>query len=151
RDSYHEISQLIKREQPDIAHFHNTFPLISPSAYYACAAANVPVIQTVHNPRLFCPAATLFRDGHLCEDCVGRTIAIPAIVNACYHDSHAGSAAVALMLSAHQLLGSWKEKVSRYIVSTEFYKERLTRLGIPFSKIAIKPHFVDNTFGGRTR
>src|SRR5262245_51244084 len=35
-DSASSIRQLIQRERPDIAHFHNTFPLISPAAYYAC-------------------------------------------------------------------------------------------------------------------
>src|SRR2546429_9759376 len=30
--------------QPDVAHFHNTFPLISPSAYSACRAAAVTLV-----------------------------------------------------------------------------------------------------------
>src|SRR5256885_13319778 len=49
--SYRAVKRLVSLEKPDIAHFHNTFPLISPSAYYACAEAGVPVVQTLHNYR----------------------------------------------------------------------------------------------------
>src|SRR5580704_13051542 len=40
--SFQDLKTLIAREKPDIAHFHNVFPLISPAAYYACAKARVP-------------------------------------------------------------------------------------------------------------
>ena len=93
-----ELAQLIAREKPDVAHFHNTFMLISPAAYYACRAAGVPVVQTLHNYRLLCPAATFFRDGQPCEDCLGRFFPLPGVVHACYRDSKATSAVVAGML-----------------------------------------------------
>jgi glycosyltransferase involved in cell wall biosynthesis len=63
---------LIRDCKPDVVHFHNTFPLISPAAYYACRDLGVPVVQTLHNYRLFCPAATFFREGKVCEDCLGK-------------------------------------------------------------------------------
>ncbi len=55
--SYRKILKIIHEERPDIAHFHNTFPLISPSVYYACNQAKVPVVQTLYNYRLICPSA----------------------------------------------------------------------------------------------
>ena len=61
-DSHREIAKLLAEVKPDVAHFHNTLPLISPAAYYACKAANVPVVQTLHNYRLLCPAANFVRD-----------------------------------------------------------------------------------------
>src|ERR1700730_18557269 len=68
--SYRALRDVIAVEKPDLAHFHNTFPLISPSAYYACANANVPVVQTLHNYRILCPAGTFFRNGDVCESCI---------------------------------------------------------------------------------
>ena len=53
---YRQLRALICKERPQVAHFHNTFPLISPSAYYAAKAEGVPVIQTLHNYRLLCPS-----------------------------------------------------------------------------------------------
>ena len=35
---YREFRALLRRERPDVTHFHNTLPLISPAAYYAARA-----------------------------------------------------------------------------------------------------------------
>src|ERR1035438_8409824 len=59
--SYREIRDLLAHKKPEIAHFHNTFPLISPAAYSACQDAGIPVGQTLHNYRLLCPGAAMFR------------------------------------------------------------------------------------------
>ncbi|MGQ9621733.1 MAG: glycosyltransferase family 4 protein, partial [Bacteroidales bacterium] len=69
-NTYKEVKRLIKKEKPDIAHFHNIFYLISPSAYYACKKAGVPVVQTLHNFRIFCANGLLMRNGQVCEECV---------------------------------------------------------------------------------
>ena len=39
-----ELREVIRKVQPDVIHFHNTFPLISPAAYYAAKAEGIPVI-----------------------------------------------------------------------------------------------------------
>ena len=41
-NSYKKIKKTLRREQPQIAHFHNTFPLISPAVYYACREEKIP-------------------------------------------------------------------------------------------------------------
>jgi glycosyltransferase involved in cell wall biosynthesis len=68
--SHREIKQIIRSEKPDVVHFHNTFPFIFPSAYYACADEGVPVVHTLHDFRLLCPSAFLLRDGNICEECL---------------------------------------------------------------------------------
>src|SRR6266568_2248077 len=94
-ESQRAIAGIVRRERPDVAHFHNTFPLVSPSAYYACREAGIPVVQTVHNYRIVCPNALLLRDGHPCVKCVGRAMPWPGVRHACYHDSVAQSAVIA--------------------------------------------------------
>lgn len=142
-DSYREIAVLIKNEAPDVAHFHNTFPLISPAGYYACSAAKIPVVQTLHNPRLLCPAATLFREGKLCEECSDKFFAWPGIRHGCYQQSAMRTAVTAAMLSVHKFIRTWERKVDTYIVSTEFYRKRFIEAGLPAEKLLVKPHFVD--------
>ena len=66
------LEQLLRTHDIDLVHFHNTFVLISPSAYYSCAKRAVPVVQTLHNYRWLCPAATFFRNNHICVE-KGRT------------------------------------------------------------------------------
>ena len=141
-DSERELRELLKQERPDVAHFHNTFPLISPAAYSACQDAGVPVVQSLHNPRLLCPAATLQRDGHVCEDCVGKTLAWPGVLHGCYHDSTVQTGIVASMLTVHRFLKTWVRHVDAYIVFTEFYRRKFTAAGLPSEKIVLKPHFV---------
>src|SRR5260370_6128527 len=82
--SFREMGALIGKERPDVAHFHNTFPLISSSSYYACARAGVPLRQTLHNYRLLGPVAKFLRDGKVCEACLGRNVAWPGVVHGCY-------------------------------------------------------------------
>lgn len=146
-DSYRQIAAVLAEDKPDLAHFHNTFPLISPAAYYACSAAGVPVVQTLHNPRLLCPAGTLFRNGRACQECVGRRLAFPAVLHGCYQQSRVHSAVAVSTLSIHHWLGTWKRRIDRYIVSTEFYRAKFMAAGLPSEKIALKPHFVDTDPG----
>ena len=77
RSVYDDLRSLIRQKQPQVAHFHNTWPLISPAAYYAARDEGVAVIQTLHNYRLLCPNALFFREGRVCEDCLGRALPLP--------------------------------------------------------------------------
>ena len=140
--SHRELSSLLKLEKPDVAHFHNTFPLISPSAYYACADAGVPVVQTLHNYRLLCPAATFFRDGIVCESCLGRRMPWPSIVHSCYRKGRATSAVVSSMLSVHNALQTWKKKVDVFVALSDFARTKFIEGGLPAERIVIKPNFV---------
>lgn len=140
--TFSEVSELIAAEQPDVLHAHNTFPLISPSVYYAASAARVPVVQTIHNFRLACPNALLYRDGARCHDCVGKSVKWPAVVHACYRGSRAASLAVTSTLAVHRLLGTWRHMVSCYIALTEFARDILVREGLPADRIRVKPNFV---------
>jgi len=140
-DSYREIRALLRREKPDVAHFHNTFPLISPAAYYACREAGVPVVQTLHNYRLLCPAATLQNDGRVCEECLGRS-PWRGVLHGCYRGSRPATAATALMLSTHRWLATWSKMVDCYIALTEFARAKFIEGGLPAEKIVVKPNFV---------
>ena len=141
-DSCRELKAFLKREQPDLAHFHNTFPLISPAAYYVCRKAGIPVVQTLHNYRLICPSATLFRNGHLCEACMGKAFPWNGVAHACYRKDYAASATVAILLGVHRALRTWTTKVNAFIAPSAFTKEKLVQVGLQEWKIFVKPNFV---------
>lgn len=147
--SKQKIIEILDRTKPDVAHFHNTFLLISPSAYYACKDRNVPVVQSLHNPRLLCPAGNFYRDGRVCEDCVGKTPPWPGVLHGCYRSSRTQTALVATMLTLHRMLKTWDRVIDAYIVFTEFYKKKFIEGGLPSEKITLKPHFVDPDPGCR--
>lgn len=145
--SSRSVVQAMNLIRPDLVHFHNTFPLVSPAPYYACQRAGVPVVQTLHNYRLLCPVATLYRDGGICEDCVGKMIPWPGTWNACYRDSHIQSAAVSTMLSIHNMIGSWRNQVDAFIALTHFAKGRFITGGLPAEKIHVKPNHLETDPG----
>jgi glycosyltransferase involved in cell wall biosynthesis len=148
RDSHREIAALIASEAPEVAHFTNTFPLISPSAYYACRDARIPVVQSIHNYRLICPAATLWRDGAVCEECVDHSL-MRSVQHACYQKSRPASAALAMALAVHRGCGSYAKLVDRYIALTEFARNKLIEGGLRAERISIKPNFLEPDPGVR--
>lgn len=142
-DSARELRRIVRRVNPDLVHFHNTFPLISPAAYYACKREGIPIVQSLHNPRFMCPAAVLTRKGKACEDCVGKTVPWNGVVHACYRNSRCQTAVVAGMLAFHRFLATWQEQVDAYIVFTEFFRQKFIAAGLPPEKIFVKPHFLN--------
>lgn len=141
-DTRQDLKKLTVRERPDVVHFHNTFFVMSPAAYWGCREIGVPVVQTLHNYRLVCPAATFFRDGHVCEDCLGRTPPWPGVAHGCYRESRSQTAVVATMLTMHRWLKTWQEQVDIYIALTEFSRSKFIQGGLPEEKIVVKPNFL---------
>lgn len=144
---YRELGGLLRQERPDLIHFHNTFPLISPAAYYAAREAGVPVVQTLHNYRLICPNGLLFRESRPCELCVGKAMAWPGIVYSCYRHSRSATAVTAAMLAWHRAHGTWTGAVDMYIALSEFSRHKFIEGGLPANRIMVKPNFLNTDPG----
>lgn len=142
RDSYRTFLEYLDYARPDLCHFHNTLPLLSSSVYNACRERGVPVVQTLHNYRLICPVATLFRDGRACEDCVGKYIPWPGVLHACYRDDRSASAVIASMITYQKLTGRWSTNADLFIAVTEFARSKFIQGGLPAERIRVKPNFV---------
>jgi glycosyltransferase involved in cell wall biosynthesis len=136
------VRRAVRSFRPDIVHFHNTFPLISPAAYAACRAEAVPVVQTLHNFRLLCPNAEFYREGRPCQDCLGRTPPWPGVFHACYRGSRPQTAVVAAMLTTHRVRRTWQRDVDLFISLTEFSRRAFSHGGLDPARIAVKPNFV---------
>lgn len=142
RESYNRARQEIARSRPDVLHIHNFFPLASPSVHYAACYCGVPVVQTLHNYRLLCPAATLFRKGSVCEDCLADKFPWRGIAHRCYRGSLVQTSAAAIMIGVHRIAGTWEKVVSAYIAVSEFEKRKFTDAGFATTKVHVKPNFV---------
>jgi glycosyltransferase involved in cell wall biosynthesis len=141
------LSSKINEFKPDIIHVHNTFPSISPGIFHAIDN-KIPVVLTLHNYRLFCPAAIPFRQGRVCTDCLNRRSVIPSIKHGCYRDSRIATLPVAASVAAHRALGTWNDKVDAFIVLSEFQRELMVSGGLNESKIYVKPNFCPGPDGG---
>ncbi|HBL62836.1 MAG TPA: glycosyl transferase family 1 [Cyanobacteria bacterium UBA8803] len=140
--TYRTIKTVLTEQTYDVVHVQNFFPLISPSVYYAAKAQGVPVVQTLRNYRLLCPNAQFFRDGRVCEDCLGKFVPLPGVVHACYRGNRAATGVVATMLTAHRAMGTWTNLVDIYIALTDFARDKFIQGGLPAQKIVVKPNFV---------
>ena len=142
RKASRQVDELISGFKPDVVHTHNVFPLLSPSIYWILKRRGVPVVQTLHNFRLLCPQAMLLRDGLACEDCVGL-LPFPGIRHGCYRGSRVQTAVVTAMIGLHRGIGTWQDKVTRYIALNEFCRHKFIEGGLPADRIVVKPNCVE--------
>lgn len=140
RRGYNAMKKAIASFAPDVVHVHNDFPLLSPSIFWACHRAGVPVVHTMHNYRFACANAVLLRNNRPCEDCVGR-FPWPALRHRCHSSSLSRTAAVSARNVLHRWLGTYKHEVHAYIALTGFSKDLLVRAGLPQERIFVKPNF----------
>lgn len=135
------MAQAIKRTKPDVVHVHNFFPTLSPSIFRACSESGAPVVYTLHNYRLVCAAATMFRDGKVCEECLEQRSFLPGVLHACYRSSRLASFVSGASMAVHDHLGTWENEINRYIALTEFAGAKMSTFRVPREKIDIKPNF----------
>jgi glycosyltransferase involved in cell wall biosynthesis len=142
------LRRAVGQINPDVAHVHNTWHALSPSVFTALHDAQVPVVMTLHNYRLLCANALLFRDGRPCEDCVGGH-PWQAVRHRCYRGSLATSAVAAGTIALNRRLETWHRRVGMFLATTSFARGRFIAGGLPADRIRVKPHFVADP-GSRT-
>ena len=140
--TYRDIKKLIKEEDIEVVHVHNTLNLVSPAVYYAARSMKVPVVQTIHNFRLLCPGATFYRDGHICEDCLKHGLQC-AVKHNCYRGSKIQTWACVINTVFHRMTGIYGK--INYICLTEFNKNKILELKqIKPERVFVKPNFVES-------
>lgn len=141
--SARDVKKIIREQNIDIVHVHNTLNLISPSVYYAAEKCGVPVVQTVHNFRFICPGAMLYRDGNICEECVEKGLKC-AVSHGCYRGSKVQTLILVISAWIHRATGIYGRM--NYICLTEFNRQKLLLINkkrriIEPSKVFVKPNF----------
>lgn len=140
RRTYRDLRALLTAEQVDVAHFHNIYPFISPSAYRACRDEGVAVVQTLHNFRMFCANGMLLDKHGVCESCLHDKQFARAVLKGCYRNSRVASLPVAVMQYRQQR--RWAENIDLFIALTEFARDKYIEAGLPAAQIVVKPNFV---------
>lgn len=134
------IRRKVAGEEPDVVHVHNTFPLISPSIFQA-VGRNAAKVLTLHNYRLYCPAAIPMRNGQACTECPEKRSVLPALRYGCYRQSRLATLSLAVSVALHRFLGTWEKQVDAFIALTEFQKDLMVRAGLPEERVHVKPNF----------
>ncbi|HEY9828230.1 MAG TPA: glycosyltransferase, partial [Stenomitos sp.] len=141
RETRDKLTQLIKDTKPDLAHVHNVGHELSPSALYAIASANIPIVRTVHDFGLLCPNSSFLSHGELCERCKGAHY-YQAILRRCKRNSLPASTLAAMGAYTHDLLKSHQTKVDVFLAPSSFLRQKLIDFGYPGDKIVHLPNAI---------
>ncbi|HTX27469.1 MAG TPA: glycosyltransferase [Streptosporangiaceae bacterium] len=139
RESHRELTAALHGYRPDVVHIHNTFPLISAAALYACRDAAVPVVATIHNYRLMCASGDLMREGAICHDCMHR-LPIPGAVHGCYRGSRAATAPLVVATVAHRK--AWRSLVSAYLFISAAQRDLHLSLKLPPGRVFVRHNMI---------
>ncbi len=132
------VAAVVRAERPDVAHLHNWWYAMSPSVIDAVRDLGVPLVMTMHNFRLHCANAWVFRDGGPCTDCFGGSM-LPGVRHACYQDSRLASAAVAGTIQLHRRRRTW-DRVDQLVAVSHAQRDLLVAGGMDAEAIEVHPN-----------
>jgi glycosyltransferase involved in cell wall biosynthesis len=151
-ESARQVAEFLDAHPIDVAHVHNFFPLMTPAVHAVLHARGIPVVQTLHNYRLFCANGAFLRAGRPCEDCVA---AGPwnALRHACYRGSRVQTAVWAEATAHERRQRTFERCVTLFVTPSAFAREKLVSAGLDPAKLVVKPNPVadpgEPRFGGR--
>lgn len=137
--TYQLLRSQIQTLEPDLLHVQNFFPLFSPSVHAAAKSLDVPTVQHLHNFRLGCLNSYFFREGKVCEACLGRN-PWRGLVYRCYRDSLPASLGVWNMITFNRYRKTWLKDVDAFITPSQFAANKLIEIGIPGDRLYVKPN-----------
>lgn len=143
RSAARQVTETAREFGAEVIHVHNTWFALSPAVFTAVRQAGFPVVATIHNYRLSCVNALHYRDGSVCEDCVGR-MPWRGVIHRCYRGSAAQSAVVAVTIGTHRIAGTWQKDVDVIIALTSFAAKKLVTAGVPPERIVVKPNVAED-------
>lgn len=141
-EAQRKLREVLDRARPAIAHAHNVYHHLSPAIFSTLKQAGIPVVMTVHDLKLACPAYKMLRDGAICEDCRGGHV-YNVLLHRCIKDSASLSAVVLAETVLHRSLGLYRKTLDRLVVPSRFYQEKLVEWGWPAEMMVHIPNFVD--------
>ncbi|MDP9008554.1 MAG: glycosyltransferase [Pseudomonadota bacterium] len=141
-DAARRIRRVISATRPSLAHAHNIYHHLSPSVLVELRRNDIPIVMTLHDLKLVCPAYKMHTQGAVCERCRGGALR-NVIVNRCIKNSLSMSALVWLESTIHRALNLYMGNVSRFVVPSRFFLRKFAEWGVDTSRFVYIPNFVD--------
>jgi len=137
-----KVQELIGRVSPDVCHAHNVYHHITPSVLGAVKQRGVPLVMTLHDLKLACPAYSMLSRGKVCERCRDGGLFHVALQR-CVKGSLPMSLLVMAESYLHRLLKSYVGNVDCFVVPSRFYLRKLAEWGFEGEQFVYVPNFVD--------
>lgn len=144
RESKLKMAALLQAKKPDLAHVHMIGRQISPSVLPALKGFGVPVVQTLHNHEIVCPASHLYINHRheICERCIGGHY-YQATVHRCLQQSLGPSFLASLAHYVHSWTRIYEKNVDMFICPSKFLARNMIRGGLPKERVRVLPNFID--------
>lgn len=120
------IRCLIRDHRPDIAHLHSINHQLTPSIIRALRDERVPVVMTLHDYKLVCPAYTLLAGGKICEKCSGGGF-YNAVVANCRGPARSPLLALESYIQHNQKKSY--DGVARFLSPSQFLADKFHEMG----------------------
>jgi len=132
---------LVKDEHPDVAHLNNIYHQLSPSIIHSLKKNHIPVVMTLHDFKMICPAYALTCKGRVCEKCKGQRF-YNCFLNSCVKDSRAKSLVTSFEMYLHHRIMHIYDLVDVFIAPSRFLQKKLKEMGFKGTVVYL-PNFID--------
>ena len=139
-ESRRKLRALLESARPDVAHLHNIAHQISPSIIGVLNKFGVPVVQTLHDYKLACPAYLMVSGGKVCDACVGGS-AVNVLLKKCVRGSTAASLVSFVEAAVHRAARTYSG-VEAFLCPSSFLMGVMKRAGLPEKKLFHLPLFL---------
>lgn len=137
------LKEILKKENPDIVHLHNTQFFLSPFILKYLLRAK-PVVKTVHDVRLICPGfkwKVIPDSGKICNYPMG----LKCFKNGCYPFYPEKRSPFWNLYKFFLMLYELRisKSIDKIIVPSSYMKEQLVRNGFQKDNVTVIPHYVN--------
>jgi glycosyltransferase involved in cell wall biosynthesis len=135
------ISRLLDKYHVDLVHMHDIHRQMSPSILYEIKKRGIPVVMTLHNYKMICPAFLMILNGKPCEACEQGQY-FNAVKHRCIKNSFFRSTQLSLELYIHHKILDAYKNVDVFIAPSMFLKKKHEEMGF-HKKIVHLPYPLD--------
>ncbi|MBK9132743.1 MAG: glycosyltransferase family 4 protein [Gammaproteobacteria bacterium] len=136
------VRRLLDVFPADICHAHNIYHHISPSILHLIKQRGIPIVMTLHDLKLACPAYNMLANDGICERCKDGRI-YNVLRHSCIKGSVTLSAVVMAETLLHRALKTFERHIDRFIVPSHFYMAKLAEWGWDKSRFLYIPNALD--------
>src|ERR1700724_1373812 len=137
-----ELADKLSSFKPEVVHFHNFFPRMTPGAVRHVLDRKIPALPTLHNFRHICANGMFLRQGSICQSCLTRPMRLPALIHGCYRQSSLATFAVTRVGRRFRQLFDFYPSHLTLIALTNFARDQMIADGYSSNRIFVKPNSV---------
>lgn len=135
------FAKVLTETKPDIVHCHNVYGRLSTSILAVAKKRNIPVVLTVHDYKVVCPAYVMLKNGKPCSQCIDGGY-YRCAVNRCHKGQLAASVVYSIEAYWSKLSGNYGA-VSAFLCPSHFIAGLLKQSGIADSRVIYNPNCVE--------